>query len=153
MNRHIHKNQPELPAVLISVRIALWWLSRTLWIKFGEIRTCTATRVTGKELLFGNRTDFKYSISAIIHNALVCQGAYFSNTATCQVCLTTIKKKNKKQQLCFRKVKSCIIMRFMSTKARINWLKRKKKQTSSELKSMFCKLGSNCAIHGENGGK
>lgn len=150
MNRHIHKNQPELPAVLISVRIALWWLSRTLWIKFAEIQTCTATRITGKDLLFGNRTGFKY-----IRDYPQCTstpgGMYFSNMGTCQICLTTFKKNP--QKLCFRKVKSCIIMWFMSTNARINGLKRKKRQTSSELKSMFCKVGSNCAIHGENGGK
>lgn len=148
MNRHIHKNQPELPAVLISVRIALWWLSRTLWIKFGEIRTCTATRITGKELLFGNRTGFKY-IHDYPQYTSKPGGIFFQHGHMSNMFNYNLKKKN----LCFRKVKSCIIMWFMSTKARINGLKRKKKQTSSKLKSMFCKLGCNCAIHGENGGK
>lgn len=149
MNRHIHKNQPELPAVLVSVRIALWWLSRMLWIMFDEIQTCMATRITGKELLFGNGTDFKYIRDypqcTSTPGGIFFQHGHMSNMFNYNL--------TKKQQLCFRKVKSCIFMRCMSTKARINGLKRKKKQTFSELKSMLCKLGSNCAIHGENGGK
>lgn len=96
-------------------------------------------------------TEQALNISAIIHNALVRQGAYFFQHGHMSNMFNYNLKK--KQQQCFRKVKSCIIMRFTSTKARINGLKRKEKQTASELKSMFCKLGSNCAIHGENGGK